>query len=394
MDALTIVTAIAVLLFVGVISSWMAQKIKVPDVLLLILAGMLFGNVIYRGEPLIQFPELFLTSMAMLALAMIVFDSAARLRLREFDTFSVQALKLTMINLFLNVIVMSLSAYFILGIDPWLAVLFSTIIAGTSPDILLPMEPKKKTRGMTLLKLESVFNTPLTVLLPFIVIDLMQSVRTEIVTELIEQLVPFVMKFIVGLGAGVFVGIVLFKIMQRAYTEVYSPLAVIVAALLSYVLAEALGGSGVLAVTALGLFFGNVYVKEKLTLLNIEEVLTKALFIFVFLLVGLIIKVPLTKDFAITAGSLLLIFYLTRFIGVSISQRNDTKSTFKEKVFLTLNAPKGIATAAVVFILAIESLEGLNIILDLTLTFVLVTIVLSSIVMWMAPWFLDVNKSK
>jgi len=387
LDALTIITAIAVLLFVGVICSWVARRIKIPDVLLLILAGMLFGQVRYKGESLIQFPELFLTSMAILALAMIVFDSTARLRIREFSTFSGIALKLTSITVVLNIIFFSAAAHYILDLDIWLALLFSTIIAGTSPDVLLPTKHKKKEKTITLLKLESVFNSPLTVLLPFIVIDLMQSVQTEIVTELIEQLVPFMMKFIVGLGAGVFVGLILFKIMQRAYTELYSPLAVIIAALLSYVLAENLGGSGVLSVTALGLFFGNVYIKEKPQVLNIESVLTKALFIFVFLLVGLIIKIPYTQEFFIQAASLLAIYYFVRFIGIMLAMRSE-QLNIKEKIYMTLNAPKGIATAAVVFILAVYNIEGINIILDLTLTFVLASITLSSIVTWTSDWFL------
>lgn len=387
LDALTIVTAIAVLLFVGVICSWVARRIKLPDVLLLILAGMLFGQARYQGEPLIQFPNLFLTSMAILALAMIVFDSTARLRIREFSTFSGIALKLTSITVLLNIVVFSAAAHYILNLDIWLAILFSTIIAGTSPDVLLPIQHTKKAKTVTLLKLESVFNSPLTVLLPFIVIDLMQSVQTEFFTELMEQLVPFMMKFIVGLGAGVFVGLILFKIMQRAYTELYSPLAVIIAALLSYVLAENLGGSGVLSVTALGLFFGNVYVKEKPQVLSIESVLTKALFIFVFLLVGLIIKIPYTQEFFIQAAALLGVYYLTRYIGVMLAMRNEAM-TFRERIYMTLNAPKGIATAAVVFILAVYNIKGISIILDMTLTFVLASILLSSIVTWTSEWFL------
>lgn len=388
LDALTIVTAIAVLLFVGVICSWAANKIKVPDVLLLIAAGIAFGHTTFRGKFLIEFPELFLTSMAILALAMIVFDSTARLRLREFDVFSGMAIKLTIINLLLNLTIFAIAAKFILNVNFWLALLLATVIVGTSPDILLPMQTKKKFKAFTYLKLESVFNTPLTVLLPFIVIDLMESVHTELFSEVVAQMVPFVMKFIVGLGAGVFVGLILFKLMQRAYKELYSPLAVIIAALLSYVLAENMGGSGVLAVTALGVFFGNVYVKEKPTVLSVESVFTKGLYILVFLLVGMIIKIPLTLDFAIKAAALLLIYYITRFISVTLTFKRD-KTTARERMFMVLNAPKGIATAAVVFILAVYKIEGIAVILDLTLAFVLVSIIISSLVTWASGWFLS-----
>ena len=58
----------------------------------------------------------------------------------------------------------------------------------------------------------------------------------------------------------------MFKAMKRTYSEVLSPVATITAALLSYILAENLGGNGVLAVTTLGVFFGTITVKKKVHL--------------------------------------------------------------------------------------------------------------------------------
>ena len=78
----------------------------------------------------------------------------------------------------------------------------------------------------------------------------------------------FILRFVAGIGAGFLVGIIIFKVMKKAYSEILSPLAVITAALLTYILAENLGGNGVLAITTMGLFFGNVYVKQKIQLME------------------------------------------------------------------------------------------------------------------------------
>jgi cell volume regulation protein A len=271
------------------------------------------------------------------------------------------------------------AARFILDIPFWSSLLFSAIMIGTSPEIF--MEFSGKSRALTLLRLESIFNTPLTVVLPFIVLDLMNKVTASVFSEVIEQLVPFLLKFITGIGTGVFVGLVLFKLVQRAYAEVYSPLAVIVAALLSYVLSENLGGSGVLAVTALGLFFGNVYIKEKIKLLGTETVFAKTLYILVFMLTGLIIKIPYTKEFFITSGLLFGAYMAIRFIATWFSLHSD-KYTTGEILYMTLNAPKGVATAAVVFILAVYNIEGITTVIDMTFAFVLYSIILSSIITW------------
>lgn len=380
-DALVATTAIAVLLFVGVLCSWLSSKLKLPDMMLLILTGIFFGHLDYKGESLVNFPEIFLSSLAILALAMIVFDSTARLRLKEFDAFSLYALKLTIVAIAAALILFTTASYFILGVPIWSALLFSTLMAGTAPEAMLTA--KGKSKALTLLKMESIFNTPLTVILPFIVLDIMTSTAGTTGFEgFIDHLLPFVMKFIVGIGSGVFVGIILFKIVQRVYTEVYSPLAVIVSALLSYVLAENLGGSGVLAVTALGLFFGNVYVKEKVTLLGIETVFAKALYILVFILTGVIIKLPFTKEFFMTSGILFFIFVLIRFGAVWITCR--PKYSVKETIFMSLTAPKGVATAAVIFILAVDYAQTINVVLDMTFAFILYSIILASITEWLS----------
>ncbi|RLE46450.1 hypothetical protein DRJ22_01935 [Candidatus Woesearchaeota archaeon] len=389
--ALNITTAIAVLLFIGAICSWLANRTKVPEILLLIITGMIFGNITYKGAPLIELPEAFLAAIAMVALAMIVFDSTTRLRIKEFDTFSGQALKLMIISVIFNLTIVTIAAHYLLKIPISLSILFAGIISGTSPDVILPIsEHIKKIKTTALLKLESIFNTPLTIIIPIMVIDIIGEVQTKIITGIVDQIVPFVMKFIVGIGSGVFIGLILFKIMQKAYKEIYSPLAVIIAALLTYVLAENLGGSGVIAVTSLGLFFGNVYVKEKLTVLKIESVFTKALFVLIFMLTGVIIKIPLKKTFFISGAALLAIYYLTRFTAIEISMR---KLTMKERIYTTLNAPKGIATAAIVFALSTFQMQGMGIVLDMVLAFILTTIIISSIITWLTPWFNETNNT-
>lgn len=395
-EALSIITSIAVVLLVGVVLSVFATRIKIPEILVLILAGIILGTIKYQGMPVIVFPSLFLTSISLLALALIVFDSSVRLRLKEIDTLSMKAIKFVTIFSILSLVLFSLASHFVLGIPAVLAVIFAAINIGTSPDIILSLLSEAKHKVIGILKIESVFNTPLTVLLPFIVVDFTQG-RTE-VSALVGLIGPFLTKFVVGIGAGVFIGVILFKIMQKKYSPLYSPLAVVLSSLLAYVLAENLGGNGVLSVVVLGVFFGNVYIKEKLSLLGIESVLTKAFFIFVFMILGLIIKIPLTVEFFARSLFLFAAYLLIRYLAVSFSFSRD-KLSVKEMLFITLNAPKGISTVAVVFLFAIYNVQGspyyipgISIVLDMTLIFILYSIVLSTIVCSMQKYFLEPKK--
>jgi len=383
-DALSILTAISVVLLIGVLFSLLAKRLNLPEILVLIIVGVVLGFLTYKGAALIQFPTMFLTAVSLLALALIVFDSSSKLRLKELDTFSIKALKFVGILTLLSLVVFTLATKLLLGIPLVLALLFVTITLGTSPDVVLSVLQEAKNKVMAILKLESVFNTPLNVLLPFIIIDFTQG-QSQI-TGVVELIVPFLTKFVVGIGAGIFVGVILFKIMQKQYSPLYSPLAVIISSLLAYVLAENLHGNGVLAVITLGIFFGNVSVKEKVDVLSVESVLTKAFFIFVFILLGLTIKIPLTAEFFIRSLLLFSAYLIIRYIAVVFSFRKE-KLRSREIWFITLNAPKGISTAAVVFLLAIYNtpgtiyyIPGISIVLDVTLAFILYSIILSTVV--------------
>lgn len=391
MEALSIITSISVLLLVGIVASLLAAKIKLPDVLLLMLLGLAAAFVKYQGRPLVEFPALFLATISILALALIVFDSSVRLRLRELDINYIKALKLVLVFSLLVFLFFSIIAHFILGVSLWLAILFAVMVLGTSPEVVLPILSVHKGEALNVLKLEAIFNTPLTVVLPFVVVDFMRGAPAGVLPEFINMIAPFLTKVIAGIGSGIFIGLILYKLTKKKYSPIYSPLAVIVAAMLTYVLAENLGGNGVLAVTTLGIFFGNIALKEakpRAGLLSAESVLTKALFIFVFILVGMTIKIPLTFDFFIRSGILFLSYILIRFIAVSLCFRSR-EYDFRRKLFMTMVSPKGISTATVVFIFAIYNIPGttyfipgISIVLDLTLVFILFSILVSSVFAW------------
>ena len=69
--------------------------------------------------------------------------------------------------------------------------------------------------------------------------------------------------------------------------------------------------------------------------------------------------------------------------------------TMKEKIFMSLNAQKGIAVAVVVFSLATLEIEGMQTILNLSLAFMLYSIILSSVVLRLVKFFIkDVVEKK
>ena len=394
-SVLVFLTYLAVILLIGLLTSILSQKFRIPNILLLLLIGIGLGRIEYRGGPLVYFPELFLTGISVLALVMIVFDSASRFKLKRFDYFSLHVLWLSIVFLVFNLIFLTIFTMLIFDIKSiFLGVIFAALMSGTDPAAVLSMLKNVKNNVFEFLELEALLNTPLVVLLPFIILDLKRALKDELViSTFIEQLAPLLQQFVVGIGSGVLVGLIMFKFMRRQYSVVLSPLAVVTSALLAYIIAENMGGNGVLAVTSMGLLFGNVYLKQKFQLQEFASVFSNSLEILVFVLIGIMIAIPFSFEFFIKSIMLFIFYLLIRFSAIMFSLRG-MNFTFKEKVFMSLNVQKGIAVAVVVFSFTTLGIEGIQTILNLALAFMLYSIILSTFALRMEKFFVSGLENK
>lgn len=291
--ALDILTSLSILLLIGLILTYLTNKIKISNVLILIAAGLGLSLITIHGEKLISFSNEFLTSIAIIALIMIVFDSTSRFRFNAVLKETKSALEVSTFFALSCLLVISVAAKFIFGLEWWISFLFSSMMLGTDPSGVVMVLKDIKHRAITFLEWESIINTPLTVIIPFMVIEFSKSFTlSSFFSNIIEQISPFLQQIVTGVGAGIVVFLIMFKILRGTYVEVLTPVALLVSALLTYVLAEKLGGNGVLAVTSLGLMFGNVYIQKKETLKTFGQLFSTLFEILVFLLLGLSIILP------------------------------------------------------------------------------------------------------
>jgi NhaP-type Na+/H+ or K+/H+ antiporter len=378
-----------VYLLIGLLTSIISNKFKIPNILLLLLIGIGLGKIEYKGGPLIFFPELFMTGISILALVMIVFEAASRFKLKKLDYLSLHIFWLSIVFLVFNLIFLTFFTMIIFDVKSiFLAFMFASLMSGTGPSAVLSMLKNTSHRVFEFLKLESLLNTPLVVLLPFLILDLKTTLKGQIlITTFIDQFVPLLQQFVVGIGSGVLIGLIMFKFMKKQYSVVLSPLAVITAALLTYTIAENLQGNGVLAVTSMGLLFGNVYVKQRFQLQEFSSVFSNSLEILVFVLIGMIVVIPFSLEFFIKSVVLFILYLAIRFFAIIFSLRG-MNFTLKEEIFMSLNAQKGIAVAVVVFSLATLNIAGIESILNLVLAFMLYSIILSSIALRMTKFFI------
>jgi len=77
---------------------------------------------------------------------------------------------------------------------------------------------------------------------------------------------------------------------------------------------------------------------------------------------------------------------MIRYIAIDFSLK-DSKFTTKEKFFMALNAQKGIAVAVVAFTISTLNIQGIELILNLVLAFMLYSIIVSTITIKLSRFF-------
>jgi len=387
-QALLYTSYIGTILLIGLLCSIISRKLRINTALLLIGVGMAIGYLLYDGKPIIEFSPSVLASLAVITLALVVFDSSSRFKFREFDTLSFSAIKISLIFFVLNMALLAVAAHYLFSVSVLLSLLFAAVVSGTGPALMM----FSRSKVFELLKVESIFNIPFTILISFLLIDLIKNTENNGSFGFLSgQAFPFAQQFVAGIGTGLLISFVFFGFMKKYYSRTLSPLAIITAALVTYIIAEILGGSGVLAVTTAGIFFGNVYhIKHIRKLQEFGRTFSEVLEILVFVLIGSIIKIPWTSSFLIPALLLFLMYLVIRFLSVEFVLMRSGYS-FKEKLFLTLNIPKGLAAAVVVFTLITRAVAGASLVLDLIFLFMISSIVLSTIVTHFSKFFTKID---
>jgi len=346
-DLLISMTSIAVIFFVGILCIWLAQKSGISEKLLFIIAGILLGTVHIGRHTLISLSLPLLSSLTLLALSILAFDSTAHLRLFDLDTFTTRTLRNASIVLLCTLLVTALVARALNAIP----LLFALILASTLASTKLATPSKNRTGAY--LYHEHHISCALALLLTALFV-LLTNVRNTLIIDILPQLAPPLFSITIGVGTGVFLGIILFKLIQHANETPFAPLAITTSALLAYVLSENLGGSGIFAAATLGFFLANAPSRTQPLITSFENSAAKPLSIFLYVTCGIISTLlPLTPSF-ITRTLLLFVSMLaTRLIFLALTE----KRSVHELITTTLYAPIGPTT--LVLTLALMSFPGM-----------------------------------
>ncbi|MBW8066293.1 MAG: sodium:proton exchanger, partial [Ferrovum sp.] len=167
-----VIFLIASLLFLGLLSQWIAWRIKLPAILFLLMLGILLGPILGWLRPDAIFGPLLFPAVS-LCVAIILFEGALSLRLSELRGLGTVIQRLLILGVFSTWTIISIATHW-LAHFPWpMAVLFGAVTVVSGPTVIAPIlrSVRPNAKIAKVLRWESILIDPIGVLLSVIVFE-------------------------------------------------------------------------------------------------------------------------------------------------------------------------------------------------------------------------------
>lgn len=352
------VTSLVLVVLLGVVAQWIAAAIRAPSILLLLVTGFVIGPVTGILDPDALLGEL-LFPMVSLSVAIILFEGALSLRLREIRQVGSTVRLLLSVGLLTTWVLASLFAYYLLGFEPGFAALLGAILTVTGPTVILPLLRHIRLKGQirSVLKWEGIVIDPIGAVLAILVFEAL--INTSPAETIVSTIVSVLKALGSGGGLGVLGAVGLTQALRRNWVPEYlhNPLSLSTLLAVFACSNELQHESGLIAVTVMGFMLTNQASVPVRHIVEFKETLGTLLLAALFVILAARIDVDVLFQINLSMIFFLLtLIFVVRPISVLVSTIG-TGVTWREKVFLSFMAPRGIVAAAIASILALDLAE-------------------------------------
>lgn len=347
---------LALVLVVGSLCQWAAWHLRVPSILLLLIAGFGLGQLV-TPDAVLGRDVLFGT--VTVAVGIILFEGSMTLRFRDVRDLGRPVLRLFTLTPLIAWALITLAAW-LLGFALELALLVGAILIVTGPTVIAPiLRMLRPTRRVAaLLKWEGIVVDPIGAILAVLVFQSVLLGRgSQPLPALIGSLLlTIVVAVVIGLG----LGWILEQLMRRhAIPDFLHGVVFLSAAIGALVVSNAIQSeSGLLTVTILGIYLGN---RPQLHLRHVEE-FTEHLQVLLVGVLFVMLAGRIAPDEVAAIAPVGLIFvailvFIVRPVSILLGLWG-TPVTRQERTLLSFMAPRGIVAAAIASIFGLEFLNA------------------------------------
>jgi NhaP-type Na+/H+ or K+/H+ antiporter len=394
-----IIIGLAIIVFLGISAQWLAWRLRLPAILLLLLFGLLIGPVFGILDPDQLLGDLLFPYVSV-SVAIILFEGGLSLRLNELRGVEGVVRLLISVGALITWAILAFAAYTILKLDIQLAVLLGAILVVTGPTVIIPLLRQARPSGHvgSILKWEGILIDPIGATLAVLVFDGIIHGGPENQLTFISIALGVVVTLLVGTLVGAAFAFVLVQFLKRNWIASFLETAVaLMAVLAAFAISNELSPeSGLMAVTMMGIILANQKQANISHITSFKEelgvLLLSALFIVLAARVnlGALLQVVWQE-----VAFLAIIILVARPVSVFVSTL-FSKLQRREKVYIAAIAPRGIVAVAVASLFAIELEEagfgGADLLVNNTFSVVVATVLIYSIIARPLAKWLDLTE--
>lgn len=365
----------------------MFNKTRIPDVLILMILGIIAGPVLHLVHPedFGQAGNVIVT----IALIIILFESGTTLDIKVLGKSLGPTLLISILTFVVTGAIIALVSHLFVGLSWMTSLIAGTIMGGTSSAVVIPLVKglKMENKPATILILESALTDVLCIVLT---ISLLRAAVSDEINSgkiVVTILSSLGLAALIGVASG-YIWLVLLNMVRQIPNNLFTTFAYV---FLVYGLTEFLGFSGAIASLAFGITLANnkrsgfslgksfkidgfamVTQTEKLVFSEMVFLLKT----FFFLYLGVSLSFRDTKSLIVVLLILVLV-YLSRLLLTRVFL--SKKIVWKDAAYTSVMIPKGLAAAILAAMPLQAGLEGGEKIQSMAYYFVLTSIVLTAI---------------
>ena len=377
------------ILAVGTVTGLIAQRLRIPDVAMFLIVGMLIGPDAL-GLIDIKVDSALNQIILLFGASYVLFDGGASLRLDVLKRVWITIVILSTVGVLVTAAITGLAAYLILGV-PWIvALLLGAAMASTDPATLAPIfrQVQIRDRVAQTVMSESAFNDAVGAIVTFGVLGVaMGAGEISVVSSLLDLLKQAAIGIVAGVALG-YLAALLIAHERWSFLMEYAPVVTLMAVIGAYFAADGLQASGFMSVFVFGIVLGNKdafgFTMSDAEARRLDQFVTTTAFImrlFIFLLLGAQVDFALINQHLAGGVAVVVVFMLVaRPIAVFACALPDRRArwSINEMLFMCWTRETGVIPAALAGLLVGMDAPGARIIASVTFIAVLMTILIQA----------------
>ena len=348
--------AMAIIIVLGIGAQWLAGRLRLPSILLLLTLGFLAGPITGLVNPDEIIGDL-LFPLVSIAVGIILFEGGLSLRLSELPRLSNVIFRQISIGALVTGLIAAAAAHYIMLLDWQLSVLLGAILVVTGPTVIGPLlrqiRPKGKTG--TVLKWEGILIDPIGAIAAVLIFEAILEGGFNQAPAVIAMGV--LQTLLIGfIGGFLFAGILIllfrrYLVADHLHNGMTLMLVIAALAVSNWLHPEA----GLLTVTIMGIVLANQKSVPIKHIVEFKENLQVLLIGTLFIILASRLRVNEISPVISWQGFLFVavLIVIARPLSVMLSTWGSDL-TLKERVFLSWMAPRGIVAASVASVFAFE----------------------------------------